>query len=78
MSLSPDNNIFNRTLTNAEKATLILYLVTNGIPDWTDDQSDDLVYSLCALTGMDFDAGQRAFDDAFRFKLVEIERDNED
>lgn len=73
-----NEEIFTRTLTNAERAALILYLLDIGLPDWTGDENNDLVHVLCALTGLPHDASKRAFDDAVRFGLANKgERDDE-
>jgi len=72
-----NDELFTRTLTNAEKAGLILYLLDIGLPDWTDDENEDLIHVFCAFTGMPYDTGKRAFADAIRFGLADKKGDTD-
>lgn len=67
-----DKNIFKRTLTKPEKAALILHLLDLGLPSWGETEDEDLIYTLCALTEVDYEEARRAFLDAARFGFANI------
>lgn len=67
------DKIFQRDPTNAEKAHLILHLLDVGLPEWTGDENKDLCWVYVALTGQDYDVAKRAFIDAARFGMANID-----
>jgi len=68
----PDKNIFPRPLTNPEKAALLLLLLEGEIVSFGKTPDEDYIYTLCALTDLDYEAAKRAILDADRFGMVHI------
>lgn len=72
------DTIFQREPTNAEKAGLILHLLEVGLPPWGEDENETLYWVFVALTGKDYGAAKRAYEDAVRFGMAYIKDDKEE
>lgn len=71
------NPYFNRPITNADKAALIVLLLDGFLPEYGENELEDLCWAFMALTGQDEETAKRAFADAHRFNWLRIE-DNEE